>query len=311
MLRAVNGPSLSIVLPTHNRAALVPRAVRSVLAQSDPDFQLVIVDDGSADATPQTLAAFAADPRLLLLRNDSALGPPAARNRGIRAAAGEWVAFLDDDDELKPGYVARLRAHLRANPGIGLAWTGVERVHHERSPTRSEFLRWHEHWDGRGRSAHRFIEFFALSFGVAIRRQALLDVGLFDERFRATEDIDLAMRLVAAGTPYAALPEPLLTVHMGEGASASREHRTALRLLLLKKNAAFLAGQPRLRAHYQRFAMSACYRDGLNVQARALARELLRSGRIGGNGLDQLLRYELVAPIKRLFKRRATPATHA
>lgn len=311
MLPAVNGPSISIVLPTHNRAALVPRAVRSVLAQTDAEFQLVVVDDGSADATPQVLAGFAGDPRLLLLRNDVAQGPSAARNRGIEAAAGEWIAFLDDDDELLPAYLERLRAHLRGHPGLGLAWTGVERLHHDRQPPRLQTLRWHDHWDGQAPAAHRFLKFFALSFGVAIRREALLRAGLFDERFRATEDIDLAMRLLAAGTPYAALPEPLLRVHMGLGAaSASSDHRTALRLLLLEKNAAFLAHQPLLRAHYQLFAMSGCYRDGLNAQARALAGALLRSGRLGFTGLELLLRYELLAPIRRLFRRRPAPATH-
>lgn len=311
MLPAVNGPSISIILPTHNRAALVPRALRSVLAQTDADFQLVVVDDGSADATPQTLAAYAGDPRLLLLRNDLAQGPSAARNRGIRAACGEWIAFLDDDDELRPAYLEQLRAHLHRHPGVGLVWTGVQRLHHDRKPPRLQTLRWRDSWDGHAPASHRFLRFFALSFGVAIRRDALLQAGLFDERFRATEDIDLAMRLLAAGTPYAALPEPLLLVHMGLGsASASGDHRTALRLLLLEKNAAFLTGQPQLRAHYQLFAMSACYRDGLTAQARSLAGALLRSGRLGFQGLELLLRYELLAPIKRLF-RRSTPAFHA
>ena len=309
----MSSPSISIVLPTHNRAQLLPRAVRSVLAQSDPDFELLVIDDGSSDGTQQTLAPFAGDARVRLLRNDTPGGASAARNRAIRSASGEWVAFLDDDDEMLPDYLAHLRAHLRTAPAAGLVWTGVERLYHDSTPPRSETLLWHEHWDGAEQREHAFLLFFALSFGVAARRSALLDAGLFDERFSGSEDIDLGMRLVAAGTPYAALPEALLRVHIGEGLSISRsrDNRSALRLLLLQKNAAFLARQPRLLAHYRLFAMSGLYRDGNAQEARALAGALLRSGRLGGRGLETVLRYELFAPIKRLFRRQASASPPA
>lgn len=309
----MNAPSISIVLPTHNRAQLLPRAVRSVLAQTDADFELVVIDDGSSDGTQDVLASLAGDARIRLLRNETPGGASAARNRAIRSASGEWVAFLDDDDELLPDYVAQLRSHLRTAPAAGLVWTGVERLYHDSTPPRSETLLWHERWDGVERREHAFLLFFALSFGVAARRSALLDAGLFDERFSGSEDIDLGMRLVAAGTPYAALPEVLLRVHIGEGTSISRsrDNRSALRLLLLQKNAAFLATQPALLAHYRLFAMSGLYRDGNSREARALAAALLRSGRLGGRGLETVLRYELFAPIKRLFRHEAAAPPHA
>ncbi|MDB5973572.1 MAG: glycosyltransferase family 2 protein [Nevskia sp.] len=308
--RRMNAPSISIVLPTHNRARLLPRAVRSVLAQTDVDFELVVIDDGSSDGTQDVLASLPGDARIRLLRNETPGGAAAARNRAIRSASGEWVAFLDDDDELLPDYLVRLRSHLHALPAAGLVWTGVERLYHDSTPPRSEILQWQDRWDGMTPAAHPFLLFFALSFGVAIRRSALLDAGLFDERFSATEDIDLAMRLVAAGTPYAALPEVLLRVHIGEGASVSRsrDHRSALRLLLLQKNAAFLATQPALLAHYRLFAMSGLYRDGRKREARTLASALLRSGGLDGRGFETVLRYELFAPIKRLFRRQAGAA---
>ncbi|MDR3416873.1 MAG: glycosyltransferase [Nevskia sp.] len=308
----MSAPSVSIVLPTHNRAGLLPRAVRSVLAQTDADFELVIIDDGSTDATPAVLAGFAADRRIHRLRNDSAAGAAGARNRAVREASGDWVAFLDDDDELLPGYLAGLRRRIAGDPALGLVWTGIERVHHETAPPHSETLRWDDRWDGASRSEHPFLQRFALSFGVAAKRALLLQAGAFDERFSGNEDIDLAMRLVAAGTPYAAIPEPLLRVHVGEGTSLSRgrDNRSELRLLLLQKNEAFLAGQPRLLAHYRLFAMSGCYRDGRTAQGRQLARALLRSGQLGGRGFEMLLRYELFAPLRRLFRRGAAGAAH-
>lgn len=301
----MNRPSISIILPTHNRARLVARALRSIQAQTDPEFEVVVIDDGSSDDTPQLLAGFAAaDSRIRLLRNDKPQRVAAARNRAIREASGEWMVCLDDDDEFLPDYVARLRSHLHAHPEVGLAWAGIERVWHNSTPPRREPEVWHHHWDGKTPIVHEFLLMYSQSFGVATRRQAMLDAGLFDELISSIEDIDLAMRLVAAGTPYAAIPEVLVRNNLGEvvSLSRSRDNRTDLRLRLLNNNVAFLQSQPMLLAHYRLFAMSGCYRDGRMGEARALAGALLRSGRLGGRGLEMVLRYELFGPVKRLFR---------
>ncbi len=306
----MTAPAISIVLPTHNRAHLLPRALRSVLAQTDPDFELVVVDDGSTDDTPAVLAGFAQDPRIRSSRNDVARGAPAARNLAVRNARGKWVAFVDDDDELLPDYIADVRKLIAAEPGLGLIWTGIERYRHDRTPLHAEVLLWNDAWDGKQPSQHPFLKRFALSFGVAIRRDMLLAVGLFDECFTSCEDIDLAMRLVAAATPYKSLPAPLLRVHIGEGTSLSRNRgaNSELRLRLLEKNAAFLASQPAILAHYRLFAMSGCYSDGEMKSAHRLAMALLGSGRLGWRGLEMLVRHELRNPWRRLRRSKAAAA---
>jgi glycosyltransferase involved in cell wall biosynthesis len=91
----------TIVIPTHNRPGLLERAVASALAQTTPDLQVVVVDDGSTP--PVRLPS--PDPRLQVVRNPRPLGPSAARNLGLQAAAGPWVTFPDDDDELLPDMV--------------------------------------------------------------------------------------------------------------------------------------------------------------------------------------------------------------
>jgi glycosyltransferase involved in cell wall biosynthesis len=310
----MNSPSISIILPTHNRAPLLARAMRSVLAQSDPEFEVVVIDDGSGDDTPQVLASFAAaDSRVRLLRNEAPQRVAAARNRAIRAATGEWMACLDDDDEMLPDYVARLRRHLRAVPEAGLVWTGVERVHHNGTPPRREIEVWHHRWDGRTPIVHKFLLMYSQSFGVATRRSAMINAGLFDEQSSSIEDIDLAMRLLVAGTPYAALPEVLIRVHLGEVVSLSRssDNRSNLRLRLLNNNMTFLQTQPMLLAHYRLFALSGLYRDGRLPEARALVMALLRSGRISGRAFETILRYEVFGPIRRLFRPKAGAAPHA
>ncbi len=98
-------PLVSICIPTYNRAALVQEAVASVLAQTWREFELIVVDDGSTDDTTEALAAYAS--RIRLIRRESRGGVSAARNTGIAAARGEWLAFLDSDDLWRPEKLAR------------------------------------------------------------------------------------------------------------------------------------------------------------------------------------------------------------
>jgi glycosyltransferase involved in cell wall biosynthesis len=95
------GPRVTVVIPTHDRHELLERAVRSALAQTVPDIEVIVVDDGSVK--PVSLGRD--DPRVRVIRHDRPLGVSAARNAGLRAARGRWITFTDDDDELLPNMV--------------------------------------------------------------------------------------------------------------------------------------------------------------------------------------------------------------
>jgi glycosyltransferase involved in cell wall biosynthesis len=207
-------PEISVVLPTHNRAGLLPRALESVLAQKCGEaFEVIVVDDGSGDGTPAYLAAIA-DPRLKVLRNETAQGAAAARNRGLAAAAAPVTAFLDDDDELLPGFLAAsLTAHRQA-PEPDLCWTGVL---YALPDGQEEVERW-ERWAG----SRRFVIRLAGCCGISFRTEALRGLGGFDPAFAISEDTDLFMRLVEAGGSWRCLPQPLIKVHAQSDASLSR-----------------------------------------------------------------------------------------
>jgi glycosyltransferase involved in cell wall biosynthesis len=98
-------PDISVILATYNRAALLPRAIASVLAQEGARFELIVVDDASTDGTAAYLATLA-DPRIRTVRAERNLGPSGARNRGLAAARGDIVAFLDSDDTYRAGRLA-------------------------------------------------------------------------------------------------------------------------------------------------------------------------------------------------------------
>lgn len=206
------GSPVSVVIPTYNRAHLLPRAMRSVLAQTWSDIEVIVVDDGSTDETPDVVRRFR-DARVRLIRLDRNGGAARARNEGIRAASGEWVAFLDDDDEWlleKLEYQARSLAREEShasvvycqgylNDGLTGRIAQLRVVPHEGDvfdrlltgwvpPTPSLFM---------------------------VKRSALIAAGGFDETFPCAEDTDLWLRLAEASHHFAAVDRPLIIKHEG------------------------------------------------------------------------------------------------
>lgn len=187
---AVEAPSVSVVVPTYQRRELVARAVRSVLAQTYQDFELVVVDDGSNDGTDGSLAGI--DVRLRYHRQQNR-GAAAARNRGLQLARGPVVAFLDSDDRWLPDHLAVVTEALRGNPEAVLASTCPQmRVGGRQQAEAAEVV------DALPRLLAT-LGLFAFPSCVAVRRNALAAAGGFDERFVIGEDGELWLRLATLG----------------------------------------------------------------------------------------------------------------
>lgn len=105
---------VSIIIPLYNKERYIARAVESVFAQTFRDFELIVVDDGSTDSSPELVMAYL-DPRLRLVRQRN-MGPGFARNRGIEESTATYVTFLDADDEWLPSFLDRYLQALTANP---------------------------------------------------------------------------------------------------------------------------------------------------------------------------------------------------
>lgn len=123
-------PRVSVVIPLYNKAESILAAVGSVLRQSYPDFELIVVDDGSTDSSALVVAGIG-DRRVRLVAQANA-GPGAARNRGLGEGGGEYVAFLDADDEWEPGFLELAVAALDGNPECG-AWVSGLAIGPERA----------------------------------------------------------------------------------------------------------------------------------------------------------------------------------
>ncbi len=208
---ASGAPRVSVVTPTFNRAELVGCAIDSVLAQTFRDFELVVVDDCSQDNTAEVVSAIV-DPRLRLLRLPKNGGLSRARNAGIAEARGEWVAFLDDDDEWYPQMLERQleRIDRSADPRTSVAYClRALQTRHGLQPSRhTPPLPEGDVLDSILRGDHQMS-----SNAHIVKRSALLEVGGFDETLRAAEDKDLWLRLARASHHFVAVPETLAVVH--------------------------------------------------------------------------------------------------
>lgn len=193
-------PLVSVIMPAYNAAPFILESVATVLSQDYPHLELIVVDDGSSDGTPELVQDL--DPRVRLLRQRNA-GPAAARNRGIAEARGELLAFLDADDLWLPGKLRRQVAFLQAHPEVSIVYGG--------------FLRWFERPDGsfpplpapRGEDAPDeaceaaqsgwiytalLMDNIVHIITALIRRRVVDEIGSFDPGLQTGEDYDFWLR---------------------------------------------------------------------------------------------------------------------
>jgi len=219
--------TVSVVIPAYNSAHLLHRSLASVLRQTRPVEEVLVVNDGSTDETAALLTRYAAPVRSLYQPNG---GLSSARNLGIRNALGEWVAFLDADDQWLPEKIERQLRVAADNPEAGVIYTDAFVIGLQGEPL-GRYL------DGKGPMSgwifDRLLEaFFVLPSTTMIRRQLLIDAGMFTDSLRRTEDYDLCLRL-AKLCPFALLPEAL-TLYERQPDSISRntvaEHESHMAL---------------------------------------------------------------------------------
>lgn len=200
-------PKVSVVIPAYNAAPYIHRAVDSVLGQTFSDFELLVVDDGSSDDTLSILARYGDRIRALTQRNS---GPAAARNRGLSAACGEYVAFLDADDFWLPEKLERQVQLMDQRSDVGFCSTATVVV----NPAGDTVGNWPCRPDVTPFPDVLFTQSSLISgstSGVLVRRQLIEVLGGFDESLRGFEDPDLWIRLAARAT-YVCIAEPLTAV---------------------------------------------------------------------------------------------------
>lgn len=187
---------VSVVIPTHNRCDLLPRAIRSVLNQTFKDFEIIVVSDGSTDGTDELMESLSQeDSRIKYISYHPGHNGNYARNTGIKAAKGEFVAFLDDDDEWLTTKLEKQLELFRKNEKIVLVYTGVKVIYVDEKINYS-FLPKNE-----GNLSRTILlgNCIGSTSTVMVRKSVFEKSGVFDPDLAALQDFDLWIRVCQQG----------------------------------------------------------------------------------------------------------------
>jgi len=249
---STDGPTISVVIPAYNAEKYVGRAVESILAQTHSPDEIIIVDDGSTDGTAQVVRLF--EDKVTFIQQQNA-GASVARNSGIEAARGEWIAFLDADDEWLPQKLQRQIEHLRKRPD--LVWThsnyfvrpypdGGRAVAF--TPAKyAETLRNGDYFDDY-LDVHP--EVCIRTSTVIVKRAVLKETGLFRIGQFWAQDTDMFLRIAYANPAIGFLPEPLAVYYadVPNSITLKNKQRVSQRCEYLHRHLGLAAEQGRLAA---------------------------------------------------------------
>src|ERR1035441_7246328 len=197
--------SISVVIPAYNAALFIGETLESVLRQTVPADEILVIDDGSTDDTATVAESFGPPVRVIRRPNSR---QAASRNFGVQEAKSEWIAFVDADDQWEPNKLARQMEELARNPLADLCYAA--RIDFVEQDGRVTFGRVTPVPPPEDIRQALFRNTTFLPSSVVIRRSAFLAAGGFDTQFKFVEDWDLWLRLLHAGMVFAACPEPLL-----------------------------------------------------------------------------------------------------
>jgi glycosyltransferase involved in cell wall biosynthesis len=197
---AAKGKLVSVIIPFYNRLELLPRALKSVIDQTYGELEIIVVDDASSVSPEEVLVHFS-DPRVVYIRHEKNQGVSAARNTGIKAARGDYIAFLDSDDEWLLTKTEKQLSQLRSNESEHKVAYCLSEVVSDESDTIIEV----NSFQGGGNILHQVLIGSGGSQGwtglvilvneIMIAKSDLMDVGVFDERYRMHEDWEFMIRL--------------------------------------------------------------------------------------------------------------------
>ena len=216
---------ISVVIPAYNAARTVGRAIDSVLAQTRAADEIIVVDDGSTDGTAEVVGGYGEKVQLIVQDN---AGVSVARNRGIEAATGEWIAFLDSDDEWLPEKLEYQADHLARHPDLvwtytNLSWRKQDKVklHPAHSATFPPDLLVEPEVLNDYLLAYA-AGFFASTITLLIRRDILDKAGLFVPGMKRAQDTDLWFRIAYQFPKVGCIPRPLAVYHLDTPGSSTK-----------------------------------------------------------------------------------------
>lgn len=260
-------PRVSVILPVHNRADVLARAIESVLGQELREFELIVVDDGSTDASVAAVEAFE-DDRIRLIRFDTNRGGNVARNEGIRAARAPLIAFLDSDDRYLPNKLAQTLGAFDRRPELDLLVDSFVKVQPPGARTREVVRRNPVIADSElFRTALFTRRLWKATPAITVKRAAAVKAGLFDETLRRLQDFDFLIR-VSAFANCASTDEVLWVKYWDANAISAQDNMIPANVELVGRHPEYL--------------QTPAYRPGLAYALRLSAWRRIKRGDAAG-----------------------------
>ncbi len=216
---------ISVVIPAYNAAPFIRRTIDSVLAQTYEDYEVIVVDDGSKDKTERVVGEYGGKVRCIRQENG---GDGAARNTGIKAAAGDWIAFLDHDDEWIPEKLEKQVAYLEKHPELHWCGTNFYKACGDRRMVAGNTETLKRAIEGTG----YFEDFFdavarrgcaLVTATMMVDRKVFDEVGLFETDWPLAADFDMWWRIAYRYGKLGYIPDPLATMHLGDLDTAGKK----------------------------------------------------------------------------------------
>lgn len=252
----MNHPLVSVVMPTYNRACLLGHAIQGVLDQTFKDYELIIVDDASVDNTMDIVARFN-DDRIMYFRHEKKSGGSSARNTGIKAARGEYIAFIDDDDEWMPDKIEKQVEKFGKSSGkTGLVYCGYQYIYQGKAI--SDVIP-----EVRGKAFNEsLIRCFVGAPTPLVRKDCFNISGYFDESLPSCQDWDMWIR-IAKYYEFEFDPKILAKVNVhGDQISTSLKNKILARKVILEKYKPDLEERRSILSLHLRRLGSLCCLDG-------------------------------------------------
>jgi glycosyltransferase involved in cell wall biosynthesis len=310
-------PRISIVIPTYKRPVYLERAINSVFAQTYASWELIIVDDNAEGSehrfeTEAFMVRYSNDPRVRYLKHTSNQGGSAARNTGVREAVGEFIAFLDDDDEWLPEKLERQMAVFQqGGADLGLVYSARMKVDGTGEKVELELP-----------SRRGFVfpdilvrNFIGTTSTVLCRRSALCEVECFDASLPAAQDFDLYIRLTQRyRVDFVDVPLVKRYVHNGERITGNPVNKVKAYDAIHRKYAPLYAKYPEQRSQFFYRYGKKLMTAGERERAETLFREAYRANPrnwqslglmlIAGTGAESYgLLQKVTRPVRNLVRR--------
>lgn len=278
--------TVSVVIPTYNRAEVLPRAIDSVLDQTYDDFKIIVVDDGSTDNTEDVVTSYS-DDRVKYVFFEDNKGANTARNEGVRRSQGEYISFLDSDDEFHPNHLEKVVDALKSSSsGVGGVFTSFKIVNSHKTTNISnspdEKIKLEDIVSG------NIVGGFS---AVTVRKAAFTTVGLLDEEMLSSQDYEFFIRLLCDYS-LLGISETLLTYHTDskQRISDSIDRKIAGQERVLEKHNEKLTSIGRARMYSSRAYLYA--KNGAMKNARQDFRYAIQE-----NPINILAYYYLIAAL--------------